>query len=48
MPESELKRQLGSPREVEGKADYEIWKYITGVVYVKGQKVVAWKQMKLP
>lgn len=48
LPESELKRQLGTPSAVEGKSDHEIWKYPTGTVYVKEHKVVAWKQTKSP
>lgn len=48
MVESELKRQMGSPIAVEGKGGYEIWKYPTGIVYVKEQKVIAWKQVKAP
>jgi hypothetical protein len=48
LPEPELKRQLGMPREVEGVNGMEIWKYPTGTVYVKDQKVVAWKQVKSP
>ncbi len=48
MTDTELKRQMGLPNAVEGKSGYEIWKYPTGVVYVKEQKVVAWKQVKSP
>lgn len=44
MAEAELRRQLGSPQEVEGRADFEIWTYPTGIVFVKEGKVVAWKQ----
>jgi hypothetical protein len=48
LPERELKRQLGSPRAVEGRSDYEVWSYITGIVLVSGGKVIAWRQVLSP
>jgi len=43
MPETELKRQLGTPRVVEDKGD---WSYPTGTVFVKEGRVIAWKPEK--
>lgn len=47
MSESELRRQLGSPRKIEVKGDHELWRYITGAVWVKDHKVAAWMQVIL-
>lgn len=44
MPQSELLRQLGPAKEVEGKGEFEIWSYPAGAVFVKEGKVVAWKE----
>jgi hypothetical protein len=48
LPESELKRQLGSPRAVEGRGSYEVWVYLTGTVLVSGGTVIAWRQVLSP
>lgn len=44
LSDVELIHQMGAPKVVEQKADFEIWTYPTGVVFVKEKKVVAWKQ----
>lgn len=47
LPESELKRQLGLPRVIENKGDHELWRFVTGAVWVKDHHVVAWMQVIL-
>jgi hypothetical protein len=47
LPESELKRQLGVPRIIESKGDHELWRFVTGAVWVKDQHVIAWMQVIL-
>jgi hypothetical protein len=48
LPETELKRQLGFPRIVEGRGSYEVWVYVTGIVLVADGKVIAWRQVLSP
>lgn len=45
LHDSEVMRQLGSPRLVDNKGTHEVWSYPTGTVFVKDRKVVAWKQL---
>jgi hypothetical protein len=46
LKDSEVTKQLGTPKDVQKKNGYEIWNYPTGIVYVKEGKVVGWRQTK--
>ena len=43
MSESQLKDMLGTPAKVEKNADFIVWTYPAGLVFLKDGKVYSWK-----